>query len=177
MVTVVKIIEDKLDDLDNTQAATEQRSFGVGKHRYEIDLCPENAERFDRDFGFWVEAARRVGVKKAALETIQPLPEKGRKWWEDPSRPFNRPTGDAFSDARRVVRMWARDNGWPDLRDRGVVPRDAYDAWYDAVWSTLDPPTWDELKRRENAEADAPPASKPPPRRGRPRKTTTRTTR
>lgn len=186
MVKVTKIIEDTFDDLDNTLIAVKTKVFRVGKVDYEIDLCEENAERFDREFGFWINAARRVSgsngngaPKRGTLPTILPVPVRGEKWWEDPERPFSNETNQAFTGARRRLREYGRANGWPDLSRVGVIPGEIGDAWYDNVWATLDPQTWDELKRLEDA-GGSPPKKRPPgrpPRTVKPPKPSTRVSR
>ncbi|WP_370943963.1 histone-like nucleoid-structuring protein Lsr2 [Amycolatopsis sp. cg5] len=196
MAQKIQTIISTVDDLDDSQDATTTRAFDLGSRKFTIDLCEDNAERFDSDFAewttdlkkrtfavgkksytrwlpaedaerfdrmvaFWSKAARRVredaddpaelrpadGRGQGPLETIIPVPVKGQPWWMDPQRPFSRSTGEAFASARRRVREWARRNGWPDLGERGMVPREAYDRWVDEVWSTMDSPSWEQLNQ------------------------------
>lgn len=145
-----------------------RRRFTVGGQEHELWLTPEEAERFDAMVEFWTSKSRKVEVDKdrrpgrvrtSHLPTIEPKPTKGERWWLNPSPPFSRETARAFTRARKIVREWARWNGWPALGTRGVVPRAAYEQWFDKVWSTLDEPTW-----------DAGEAASLPPQRGTPRK-------
>jgi hypothetical protein len=174
--TIVSTVDDldesrvATNDLDESRVATKRRVFGVGKRRYAIDLCDENAERFDQQMSYWVKAARRIKdqdrepsspVPSSHLETIVPVPVKGQPWWMDPPRPLSRATTEKFTSARRRVREWARKNGWPNLGERGAVPHRAYDLWFDEVWSRMENPSWEAL---EQAEADSRRSSKP--RRG-----------
>ncbi|QWF78663.1 Lsr2 dimerization domain-containing protein [Amycolatopsis sp. CA-230715] len=210
MAQKIQTIISTVDDLDNSQDATGSRAFEVGARKFLIDLCDENAARFDRDFlewtiglkkrtfalgkktftrwlseedaelfdrmvSFWTKAARRVrddddepsaqlpvdGRGKGPLETIIPVPVRGQPWWMDPPRPFSRATLEGFAAARRRVREWARGHGWPDLGERGAVPREAYERWFDDVWSAMDSPSWEQLDR----EAPAPGRRASKPRR------------
>jgi hypothetical protein len=163
MAEKIEMIRSVVDDLDNSLTATRKRTFAVGKRRYEIDLSDENAARFDREFGFWVKAARRLpdaGEEPGAdmqrragaasvPDLILPVPVQGQEWWMDPPRPFSRQTGEAFAEARRFVRDFARTHGWPDIGERGMVPRDAYRRWFDEVWSQMDEPSWGELRENQ----------------------------
>ena len=151
MAEIISIV----DDLDNTLPATKRRYFSVGKRRYKLDLTDENAEKFDLAFNEWIRHAKRLTDEveptggATPVGAIEPTPVKGSRWWTDPPRPASRATGEAFASARRRVRDWARSNGWPDLAERGTVPHDAYDRWYDEVWAAMDTPSWAELDRRE----------------------------
>ncbi|WP_158883946.1 Lsr2 dimerization domain-containing protein [Amycolatopsis anabasis] len=175
MAQRVQTIVSVVDDLDNSVPATRTRTFAVGRRRYKIDLSEENAERFDREMRFWTKAAERLPhddepwpdsgrhrSTESPLETIVPVPVKGQAWWSDPPRPFSRATQELFADARRRVRRWALVNGWSNLGARGMVPREAYDRWFDEVWSALDEPSWEAL---DAAEAEAHDSAARPARR------------
>lgn len=156
MAQRVRQIIDTIDDLDPDQLATEKRLFGVGKQQYTLDLTDEHAERFDREFGFWISAANRVGAKRTrrgSLPLITPAPVRDEEWWHNPPGPISAVTKDLFTNARGYVRRWAKANGWP-LGDRGVVPGEVYPLWFDKVWALLDSPSWDEVARLD-AEAEA----------------------
>ncbi|WP_410661983.1 histone-like nucleoid-structuring protein Lsr2 [Amycolatopsis sp. lyj-84] len=136
-----------------------KRTFAYGRKTYTRWLRPDEVERFDTVMAFWTKAARRLkedetsqdgqpvadGRSGGPLPVITPVPAQGQQWWMDPPRPLSRETTRRFSEARRAVREWARDNGWDDLGTRGVVPRSAYERWFNEVWSTMADPSWENL--------------------------------
>ncbi|GAA1961634.1 Lsr2 dimerization domain-containing protein [Amycolatopsis minnesotensis] len=147
-------------DFKEWTTGLKKRTFALGKKTYTRWLSEEDAELFDRMVSFWTKAARRVrddddepahvlidGRGKGPLETIIPVPVRGQTWWMDPERPFSRSTGEGFAAARLAVRRWAREHGWPELGERGMVPHEAYDRWFDEVWSAMDSPSWEQLAR------------------------------
>ncbi|OXM69594.1 Lsr2 dimerization domain-containing protein [Amycolatopsis vastitatis] len=139
-----------------------ERTFAVGQRSYTRWLPPDEAEQFDLAVSRWIKAAKRVsgnndeeppessapGRGREPLETIVPVPVKGQQWELDPPRPISRATTRAFNLARRTVRNWARNNGWPDLGERGRIPREAYERWVDEVWLAMDDPSWERLEQQ-----------------------------
>ncbi|WP_103344029.1 Lsr2 dimerization domain-containing protein [Amycolatopsis sp. CA-126428] len=139
-----------------------KRTFALGRKTYTRWLPPEEAARFDAMVAEWSRAAKRIveedveehapdrsdGRGQGPLEAIIPVPAKGQRWWIDPPRPHSRRTGQAFGLARRLVREWARDHGWPELGTRGVVPHEAYERWVEEVWLATDDPSWDRIQQQ-----------------------------
>lgn len=111
-----KVMVTLVDDLDGTELGDrgETVAFGVGGERYEIDLSPDNANAFKDMLGRYVSAARNV--------TRQPGSRRGHA------------TGSRRSGMDReqslAIRTWAKNNGWPDLADRGRIPSDVVDAYH-----------------------------------------------
>ena len=146
-------------DFDAWTNGLVKRTFTVGKKLYTRWLGPDDAKAFDGMVAYWSKAAKRVrdgetttrpapkARLRGTLETILPEPVPGQSWWMDPPRPISTKTAKAFSDARGIVRAWARKNGWPDLGERGIVPHAAYERWFTEVWSAMDAPSWDQLGR------------------------------
>ncbi len=146
-------------DFSEWTTGWKKRVFTVDRKQYTRWLRPEDIERFDTMVAYWSKFARRVREDEGARETrprvdgrsgtplatIVPVPVQGQPWWMDPPRPMSRETTRLFGEARRLVREWARGNGWPDLGERGVVPRAAYERWFEEVWSILDDPSWETL--------------------------------
>lgn len=163
-----RILTESYDDLDDSLDAPHTRTFSVGTTQWVIDLCDENVARFDAEMKFWTDAARRVtgrGKRKPAAkqptqsapapapepepqpeeaaartevaEETLPIPVKDEEWWRHPG----------LRGARQRIRHWGRTHGWPHLGDRGSVPNEVYDAWYDRVWAKLPDPSWEALDR------------------------------
>lgn len=170
MAQKTRVEIDVIDDLDNSLEGTQTRTFAVGGQQYEIDLCDENAARFDTEMKFWTDAGRKftgkrkrkVAPKQAAQPAPEPAPEpepeataappevatealptpvKGEEWWRDP----------ALRGARLRIRHWGRTHGWPHLGDRGAVPAEVYDTWFDRVWAKLPEPSWEALEHAASA--------------------------
>lgn len=95
--------------------------FSLDGKEYEIDLCSKNATKIRSDIGQWVEHARVVGRQRRGPASrainARPRPEGG--------------TGDGMdTEQRKAAREWLRNNGWPQLGDRGRIPADAMDAYH-----------------------------------------------
>jgi hypothetical protein len=161
---IVTIIT-RTDDLDPTRDATKKRRFSVGGRDFEIDLCDENAQRFDHEMDGWVGAARRIrpgeqgqrtgASTRGTLPTITPVPARDTEWWHDPTPPLSTVTRQGFNEARRRVRHFGQEHGWP-LGARGTIPSDVYLKWFDEVWSAMPEPSWDALARLDADDSRAP---------------------
>lgn len=102
------------DDLDGSQAEETLR-FSVGGSEYEIDLSRQNAARFRKDMGPFVEHARKAG------------------------RAQQRPVRTAASRRRsRDIRAWAKKQGI-ELSERGRIPSDVVEQYEAARASRLRP--------------------------------------
>lgn len=105
-----KIVVELTDDLDGG-VADETVTFGHDGRTYEIDLTSDNATALADALAPYVAVAR-------------PVSQQGRQ----------RPRATVVPAAVRrrdtpKIRAWARDNGWPDLGNRGRVPKEAVDAY------------------------------------------------
>ena len=84
------------DDIDGTEAA-ETIAFGVDGTSYEIDLSKKNASKMRRDFGRYIEHARRV---RGGRRSARPRRDRGRS---------------------SAVREWAKQQG-VQVSQRGRIP-------------------------------------------------------
>ncbi|NHA68222.1 histone-like nucleoid-structuring protein Lsr2 [Phycicoccus flavus] len=98
----VTILSDDLDGKESADIETVQ--FGFDGATYEIDLSKKNRAAFEKALSPYLEAARKTA----------PSPRRSA-----PAR-------------RQAVtpddRAWLRANGFPDIKDRGRLPKDATDA-------------------------------------------------
>lgn len=110
-----------VDDLDGSELGTngETVAFGMGGERYEIDLSPQNAEKFRTVLGEYVSAARNVTRTGGGTSTRTRRNSTGGR------------AGRTGLDREQsnAVRMWARSNGWPKLADRGRIPTEVVEAF------------------------------------------------
>lgn len=98
-----------VDDTDPTQVAVHMGvPFSWEGVDYRIDVSDPNYQKMKDAFEFWVKHATRTGGRKI----------KGSG------------NGLAVVD-RSDMRDWLRQNGYPDLSDRGRIPIDAMEK-YDA---------------------------------------------
>ena len=88
-----------VDDIDGSQAEGTV-SFGLGGADYEIDLSKKHADKFAREIGPYIAAARKLPSARRAARGPQP----GRHDQSD-------------------VRAWARGQGLK-VSDRGRIPAD-----------------------------------------------------
>lgn len=91
-----RITVEMTDDLDGSEADTTVR-FTVDGTAYEIDLSNKNAAKMRRDFGRYIEHARRATG----------------------SRRSGRPRGDRHHSS--AVREWAKQQGI-QVSERGRIP-------------------------------------------------------
>jgi Lsr2 len=107
----VQIIEKLIDDLDGG-TATETVRFAYDGVDYTIDLSAKNAARFRKQLRPFVES----GVKVTAVRSRA-----------------SRPAPEDTIAGRAIIRAWAHRTGkYPDLGDRGRIPREIVVAWYAA---------------------------------------------
>jgi Lsr2 len=104
-----------VDDLDGS-ANAETVSFGFGGKAYEIDLSKKNRTALEKLLSPYIDAARRPG-HATVVRTSRP--RAGRK------------VGSRREELS-AVREWARQNGWPNLGERGRIPGEV-EAAYDAA--------------------------------------------
>jgi uncharacterized membrane protein len=127
------------DDLSDTEVpADETVTFGVDGERYEIDLTSDNAKVMRDMLGRYVKAARNVTRQSKA----------GRSH-------TTRTTSRSGMDREQTRRMreWARNNGWPELAERGRVPAEVQEAFHSNTPRTTSP----KAEQPEIPNADAKP--------------------
>lgn len=97
-----------VDDLDGSEAG-QTVLFALDGKSYEIDLSDDNAATFREALAPFVGAARKATAARSPIV-----------------RRFGsvKPARDL-----KAVRTWARDNGWPDLSDRGRCPAEVLEAF------------------------------------------------
>ena len=106
--------------------AEESVSFGYDGYNYALDLCAPHAENFHntvQTMAGWSSGRSRVASgrsrRAAPSRASQPEPVSSRR--STPER-----------ERLRAIREWARGNGYPNLGDRGRIPRSIM-AEYDAA--------------------------------------------
>lgn len=96
--------------------------FGLDGKNYEIDLSAKNATKLRTEMEQWVPHARPIGSMT------------NRKRTTDTARSRSSSSNDQLAgmdaEQKRAMREWARNNGWPNLKDRGRLPVDAIEAFH-----------------------------------------------
>jgi hypothetical protein len=118
----------KAEKGENVDGA-ETVSFGFDGYSYSLDLCTEHAEDFHNTVqGLigWSSDRTRAGSERRARRASSPASEDGGGG----TTPAVRSTADR--ERLKSIREWARQNGHPDLGDRGRIPQ-AIVAEYDAA--------------------------------------------
>lgn len=105
-----QIIHRLIDDLDGG-AAEETVSFALDGIEFTIDLSGKNAAKLRKIFQPYLAAGMKVTRRR---------------------RNGNVPIEDTTA-GRDMIRTWARSTSkWPNLGDRGRIPREVIAAYYDA---------------------------------------------
>ncbi len=98
--------------------AEESLGFGYDGYSYALDLCAPHAENFHNTVQAmigWSSDRSRIGSgrrSRRATPSVASQPEPG---------PAPRTTADR--ERLRAVREWARNNGYPELGNRGRIPQ------------------------------------------------------
>ncbi len=98
-----------VDDFDGSDA-TETVAFGLDGASYEIDLNEQHASKLRDALAAYVGHARKAGGRKGG----------GRK--------ASTASSNGSGPSAKVIREWARDNGW-DVPDRGRVAAEVREAY------------------------------------------------
>ena len=94
--------------------ANESVAFGYDGYRYTLDLCAPHAESFHATVQTMIGRSSertRTGAGRRSRRASSPTASKA-----EPS-----PTSDR--ERLRAIREWARDNGYPQLGNRGRIPQ------------------------------------------------------
>jgi hypothetical protein len=106
------ILSDDFDNSESDDVQTRYFMMGAGNYR-EIDLNDANWTQFQKATKKFYDASRETTVTRVRAAA--------------PDSPAN----DDSVNAR--IRTWARQNGYPDLGERGRIPEDIVDAYNKAV--------------------------------------------
>ena len=94
--------------------ANESVAFDYDGYRYTLDLCRPHAEGFHATVETmigWSSERTRTGAGRRSRRSTPSAASKA-----EPS-----PTSDR--ERLRAIREWARDNGYPELGNRGRIPQ------------------------------------------------------
>lgn len=95
-----------IDDMEDSEVEADQTvQFGLDGTTYEIDLSSKNATRLRTDMQKYIDHARVLGRVK---------PEKPKA-----------PPATMAVEQSKAARDWLRNNGYPNLSEKGRIPRDA----------------------------------------------------
>jgi hypothetical protein len=108
MAQITKLV----DDLDGVTDAEMTLVFGLDGTEYEIDLADENYEQYRAALELLASKGRVVTREKVKVKRT---PSTGKK------------TG--VTGKTQHIREWARENGYPNLSDRGRIPGPIMDAY------------------------------------------------
>lgn len=126
--TIVETIDDLTgdvlhDDRNHTQ------TFALNGATYEIDLSDENAQQLEELLAPYISAGRL---------TSRPRPAKPA-------------AARRSTEQLRMIREWARENGWPNLGDRGRIPAEAEQAFHDQAGKPTEITTAKRTTRKRSA--------------------------
>ncbi len=104
--------------------AKESGAFGYDGYSYILDLCPPHAESFHATVQTmigWSSERTRGGAGRPSR----------RAGSSSGSKPEPRSSRGTTSDRERLraIREWARDNGYPELGNRGRIPQHIVDEY------------------------------------------------
>lgn len=110
----IEVIRKLICDVGERHDGTHTLSFAVSGQTFEVDVCDKHGKQFDKDFGTWASAGRKVGYGSARKARSAPKPafdaEVVRQW--------AKLTGLAVADTGRLspttIKKW-RDAGSPGL--------------------------------------------------------------
>ena len=113
------------DNVDGAQTV----SFGFDGYDYSLDLCKEHADDFHNTVQgliSWSSDRTRSGGGRRAARRSGASDEGASPVGAAPAR------SSADRERLKAIREWARENGHPNLGDRGRIPQ-AIVAAYDAA--------------------------------------------
>lgn len=111
-----KVVTTLIDDLDGDGTlADETVEFALDGKAFEIDLSDVNAKRLREALAEFVAAARKAGSGGT------------------PARARRVATAAVSREESATIRAWARENGWPGVKDRGRIPVEVVEAYRKAA--------------------------------------------
>jgi hypothetical protein len=116
---------EKGENVDGTETVT----FGFDGYDYSLDLCKEHAEDFHgtvQGLISWSSDRTRSGSGRRPARRTGSAEESAAGAAAAPAR------SSADRERLKAIRDWARENGHPNLGDRGRIPQ-AIVAAYDAA--------------------------------------------
>lgn len=112
MAEVTKLV----DDMDGSEDAVKRVLLSYDGTDYEIDLSKKNKDTLNEVLKDWLGHARRMGATSGRLARGGARSGTTRR--------------DRTQTSHR--RQWARENGWPDISERGRIPHAAEVAYEEA---------------------------------------------
>ncbi len=112
-VTLLTCDQCKAETGEDVQA-DESVGFAYDGYRYALDLCSPHAEDFHATVQTmigWSSERTRTGTGRPSRRTTPPAGSKAEA----------APSSDR--ERLRAIREWARDNGYPELGNRGRIPQ------------------------------------------------------
>lgn len=106
--------------------ATEMIPFTYRGVHYELDACDVHGPEFDAHMSYLIDVARKAKRSPKRKQSAAPISVE--------SRPVRRQRGaekDGY-EQRKKIRAWARESGWPDQSDIGIIKREVVDAYFAA---------------------------------------------
>lgn len=100
-----EVIIRTLDDVDGSEDA-ETITFAYDGVSYEIDLATANRERLEKALEEFIAAARKTGGSRSRRQPAK----------KDVTSP-------------KVIREWAKSNGFESVPERGRIPADVQEAF------------------------------------------------
>ncbi len=91
--------------------------IGLDGKSYEIDLSSKNATKLRTEMQQWLDHARLVGGTRKRTTTTT----SGRSSTQ---------LDGMDAEQKKAMREWGRNNGWPNLKNRGRVPSDLIEAFH-----------------------------------------------
>ncbi|HEV2071387.1 MAG TPA: Lsr2 family protein [Acidimicrobiales bacterium] len=91
----------------------ESVGFGYDGYRYALDLCPPHAENF--------HATVQTMIGWSSERTRTGAGHRSRRAASSAAKAELSPASDR--ERLRAIREWARDNGYPELGNRGRIPQ------------------------------------------------------
>lgn len=117
-----------VDDFDGDEA-TETIHFGLDGKEFAVDVNEMNAEWVRELMAPLLAVARKVPRStsaKALAQTRQSTPGTGRAL-SDGRGGSKSPTAE--QEHRMKIRNWARENGWPQKSNQGVISKPIMEAY------------------------------------------------
>lgn len=107
---VIEVLYSDLSDIEIEPGDGETVEFSYRGRAYAIDLTNEEAAEFDDLMARYTGTAARVGGNRPNVSRAGGTARRG-------------------PEQVRAIREWARQNGWPNIADRGRIPGEVEDAY------------------------------------------------